>query len=133
MHRRPLIAAGCALLLASCASHEGVYTPDCIAYAGDRIELKDGRFTWDKFTDEIRVDDEGRKIDRWPDYPVRGSYRREGERVLLAPEKGIELPELYLVQRNGRQYLLTADQYRQHEATGDLANCALMLGDRADR
>ena len=56
-----------ALSFCGCVSSEGRYSPDCIAFAGDTIELADGRFEWDKFTDQVRMDDNGKvTIDNRP-------------------------------------------------------------------
>lgn len=121
----PLVVA---CLLPACASHEGTYAPDCVAYAGDRIRLEDSRFVWDKFTDEIRVDDAGRKIDPFPEYPVRGRYRIDDGRVVFEAESGKELPEMHLRSEGGRSWLLTAAQLAAWEETGASPDCPLILG-----
>jgi hypothetical protein len=118
-----------AATLAACASPSGVYAPDCIAYAGDRIELDDGRFAWDKFTDQVRIDEAGQRVDRYPDYPVRGRYLIEDDRITFIAETDVSLPELYLVRRGRQHYLLSTAQYATWQETGDFANCALILGD----
>ena len=51
--------------LAACVSHEGVYAPACSAFAGDRIKLHQGQFSWEKFTDSVVVDGDGEDI-RFP-------------------------------------------------------------------
>lgn len=114
------------LLLSGCATHSGVYTPDCIAFAGDRIELDDGRFTWDKFTDQLEVSEEGERIDPFPDYPVRGRYLLDGEKVTFIAETDVSLPDLYLVEHDRQRYLLSAAQYQAWQRTDTLANCPLI-------
>ena len=115
-------------LLAACASHSGVYAPDCIAYAGDRIELRNGRFAWDKFTDQLRISEEGERVDPYPDYPVQGRYLMNGERLTFIAETDVSLPVLYLVERGHQFSLLSEPQYETFKETGDFANCALILG-----
>jgi hypothetical protein len=105
-----------------------VYAPDCIAYAGDRIELDDGRFAWDKFTDQVEIDEEGQRVDRYPDFPVRGRYLVDDGRVTFIAETDVRLPQLYLARRGRQHYLLTTAQYATWQETGDFANCALILG-----
>jgi hypothetical protein len=123
-----LLPAVTATLLVACASHNGVYSPDCIAFAGDRIELDNGKFVWDKFTDQVRVTEEGEVIDRYPDYPVSGRYELDGARVIFHASTAMELPDRYLVERNKQIYLLTAEQHDTWTDTGQIASCALMLG-----
>jgi hypothetical protein len=129
MFSRHYFAVPALTLLTACASHSGVYAPDCIAYAGDRIELDNGRFVWDKFTDRVEINDEGERVDRYPDYPVRGRYVLVNDRIRFVAETDVRLPELYLVKRGRQHYLLTTAQYTTWQATGDFANCALILGD----
>jgi len=129
MHPRLALTPTLGIILTACASHSGVYAPDCIAYAGDRIELDDGRFAWDKFTDQVEINAEGERVDRYPDYPVSGRYLLSGDRVRFIAETDVSLPELYLVKRGRQHYLLTTAQYATWRETGDFANCALILGD----
>lgn len=117
-----------ACLLPACAAHEGTYAPDCIAYAGDRIELEGGRFVWDKFTDQVMVDDAGRRIDPFPNYPVRGRYRLEDDRVIFDSYTGEELPDMYLRSDGPRSWLLTAEQFERWQETETPPDCPLSLG-----
>src|SRR5210317_1448403 len=48
------VAAGCA----ADTNIAGTYEPSCIAFEGNTIELSDNRFTWDKFTDEVRIEED---------------------------------------------------------------------------
>lgn len=127
--RYRLLVSLFAAVLPACATHDGTYAPDCIAYAGDRIKLQNGRFTWDKFTDQVRISDAGETVDPHPDYPVRGRYLLDGERMTFVPETDVDLPQRYLVERGHQYYLLTSEQFEALRDSGDLANCALILGE----
>lgn len=128
MQLRLLSLLSAALLLIACVSHNGIYSPDCIAYSGDRIELDNGRFVWDKFTDQVVINDAGERVDRYPDYPVRGRYLADDARLRFLPETDVALPDLYLVERGRQHYLLTDEQYEHWQKSGSFANCALILG-----
>ncbi len=117
------------VLLCGCVSHEGTYSPDCIAYAGSNISLSDGQFVWEKFTDEVVVDDDGEIVNQFPGYPMRGSYRIDGQVLQLESEAGEAMGKMYLHRRDNQQYLLTAEQFEAWQTTGTDADCALMLGD----
>ena len=117
-----------ALLLAACNSHEGLYSPDCIAFAGDKIELSNGQFVWDKFTDALIVDEDGNLVDQFPGYPMHGTYQIDGETVTFALASG-EAPEnMYLRQDGDRHYLLTTAQFEEWQSTGKYVECALIPG-----
>jgi hypothetical protein len=124
-----LVAFAC--LASACATHEGTYTPDCIAYAGNRIELGGGRFVWDKFTDQVIVDDAGEKVDPFPEYPVRGRYRIEEHRVIFDSYTGEELPDMYLQSDRNRHYLFTAEEFETWRESGTRPDCPLILGDES--
>lgn len=128
MSPRTVLFSGSLFLLAACASHSGVYTPDCIAYAGDRLELDNGRFTWDKFTDQLEINEAGERVDPYPDYPARGRYLVDGDELTFVAETDVSLPVLYLVERGRRLYLLTERQYRAWQESGNFPNCALLRG-----
>lgn len=122
------------MLLTGCANGpEGVFSPACIAHAGDRIEFGGehgkGRFEWDRFTDAVSVDRDGNRIDPFPDYPKTGSFEIDGEKVSLEADDGSTLAERYLLDYRGRTWLLS---YEQNEAVLDgeaMPNCALVLED----
>ncbi|MFQ6007007.1 MAG: hypothetical protein ACE5OQ_16075 [Woeseia sp.] len=116
-----------ACLLVGCVSHEGTYSPSCIAYAGSNIELGDGEFLWEKFTDQVIVDDDGNVVDQFPGYPMRGTYRVEGVTVHMESASGDPMQDMYLHRHDGSYYLLTADQNTSWENTGEYAECALAL------
>ena len=116
-----------AVLLVACVSHEGTYSPDCIAYAGSNISLNDGQFVWEKFTDAVVVDEDGNIVNQFPGYPMRGSYRIEGQIVHMKSDAGDAMQEMYLHTQDKRQYLLTAEQFEAWQKSGEHADCALML------
>ena len=125
IYRTVLIAL--TLLLTACASHEGVYEPACIAYEGDRIELKDGRFEWHRFTDERVVDKDDTIVNPFPDFPKSGSYRIASGRLELITDKDLRLDDWFVVEREKQHYLLTAGQHDTYVQSGKLPDCALRL------
>lgn len=121
-----------AALSFGCVSHEGTYSPDCIAYAGSNVQLNDGEFVWEKFTDQVVVDDDGEVVNQFPGYPKRGTYRIDGQTVHLESNTGESLENMYLQRRDSRQYLLTAEQFEAWGKTSDYGDCTLMLGGNHD-
>jgi len=115
-------------LLAGCANHSGKYAPDCVAFEGDTVDLTDGRFVLDRFTDQVEVDESGNTIDLFPGYPMRGTYRFEGQVLHMQSDSGTALPNRYLVQSEGRKRLLTSEQYDDWKKDGTIDDCALTLG-----
>ena len=111
-------------ILAGCKSAEGVYLPGCAAYAGDRIELRNGEVQWDKFTDQVDIDASGNRIEPFPGYPRRGSYRIDGQVVTLTMDNDVS-ETLYLHVRDGRALLLTEAQHQALESGGRHDDCAL--------
>ena len=132
MNARHTMTVLVSVLLFGCASHDGIYSPGCIAFAGDTISLRDGQFVWDKFTDSIELDDEGNVINQFPGYPMQGSYRMNGKMLTMEPASGEALEDMYIQQHNGRHYLLTARQLEAWENTGEHNSCALVLGGYPD-
>ncbi len=121
-----------AVLLCACASNEGTYSPDCIAYEGSNVSLSDGKFVWEKFTDAVVVDDTGNAVNQFPAYPLQGTYRIEGQALYLEAASGESLATLFLQQHDNRYYLLTAEQFEAWEESGDNPVCALVLGGYTD-
>ena len=115
------------LSLSGCAQHEGLYSPSCAAYTGSQIALKDGRFVWTKFTDEVIVDDDGNKVDQFPGYPLRGEYNKKRQKIILNIEDGGQSETMYLSEFEGALYLHTADEFDRFEKTGERPECALRL------
>jgi hypothetical protein len=117
--------------VAGCATDGGVtgtYRPSCVAFEGNTIELTDNRFMWDKFTDEVSVDEAGNKIDPFPGFPVRGTYTIEDDVVSLVTDVGNLAAELHLVRRPDQVYLLTDAEYDAWQRDGTVPDCALLLG-----
>ncbi len=120
------------LLLTSCASYEGDYYPNCMATVGDTIKLGGGKFVWDKLTDEVRLNDAGDRIDQFPNFPKRGSYRHSGRVVYLLLESGEVMLELALRRDGGRTYLLMEDQLDAWEKGNRNTHCVLVQEDAID-
>ena len=116
------LLTGC--ILAGCKSVEGVYLPGCAAYAGDRVELHDGEFEWDKFTDQVEIDEHGKRIDPFPGFPQRGRYEIDGSAVRMTMNNNAS-ETLYLHVHDGRALLLTEAQHRAVESGGRYDDCAL--------
>jgi hypothetical protein len=116
--------AGCA----TDTSVAGTYGPSCVAFEGNTIELSESRFTWDKFTDEVTVDDAGNTLDPFPGFPVRGTYTVEDDVVSLVTDVGELAAELYLVYRPDQVYLLTDAEFEAWQQNGTVPSCALLLG-----
>jgi hypothetical protein len=116
-----------ALLAGGCLSWEGTYAPSCAAYAGSRIELAGGRFDWDRFTDQVMVDADGKVVDPFPGYPLHGGYRIEGHTVLMTSADGEALAPMHLLQDGGVVYLYTEAEFAAWQANGERAPCPLAL------
>jgi hypothetical protein len=122
----PILAtcAGCA----TDANVAGMYAPSCVAFEGSTIELTEQRFTWDKFTDEVTVDDAGNEVDPFPGFPVRGTYTIDDDMLRLTTDVGELAATLHLVRRPGQVYLLTDKEFEAWQKSGTVPNCALLLG-----
>ena len=121
-------------VIPACANQadiSGTYLPSCIPFAGSKIELAEGRFTWDKFTDAVTVDDAGEVVDPFPDFPLRGVYAVDGDVLRLTTDTGELAGEMHLVRRPGQVYLLTAAEFEAWERDGTVPACALLLGSGA--
>jgi hypothetical protein len=131
MKTKALVLVASLSLSAGCATDSeiaGTYAPSCVAYEGNTIVLSGNAFTWDKFTDEVTVDDAGNKVDPFPGFPVRGTYTVEGDVLRLTTDVGELAAELHLVRRPGQVYLLTAEELAAWQQDGSVPNCALLLG-----
>jgi hypothetical protein len=116
----------CALItLAACTELEGVFEPACMAFEGDRVVLRDGRFEWHRFTDERRIDDKGNVIESFPGYPITGNYKLSRGKVRFNADSGARLADHYLVEEQGALYLLTAEQYKAVSDGDAIPSCAL--------
>ena len=125
MNGRLVLMVAIVGMLAGCKSLDGTYQPGCPAYAGDRIRLDAGEFEWDRFTDALRVDAAGNRVDPFPDYPKKGNFQRQKESLLLTFADGSETT-LHLHRHNGRVYLLTESQADAWSAAGRWDDCALV-------
>lgn len=117
------------VVLCACSSQERWYEPSCIAYEGDRVMLRDDRFEWRKFTDQVPMGADGEMVDLFPGYPKSGTYRQEHGRVEFKVDDGSQIDDYFVVDYLGARYLLTEDQHRQFVADGELQRCALKLVD----
>ena len=122
----PLLSA--ALLLSACAPHAGRYAPDCTAFAGSVVSLDGSSFVWERFTDEVRVDADGNRVEPYPDYPKRGTYRKEGNALYLEDGNGDAVATLYLHKDSESYRLLTVEEHEAWERSGEYARCALTRG-----
>jgi hypothetical protein len=130
---RSLLLFATFFMLAGCRSVDGIYLPDCVAYAGDTIELREGRFEWDKFTDQVIVGDDDTIVDQFPDHPLAGTYLVNEGVVSLIADDGTELPGMHLATVDGRVFLLTDEQFSALRSDDKIASCALVLGGHAKR
>lgn len=112
-------------LLTGCAAGGGVYEPACIAFEGDRVEITGKRFVWDRFTDELRVDADGREIDLFPDFPKTGRVEVRAGRVRFYPESGDPIDTHYLLKRGSATYLLSGEERTRVMSGADMPECAL--------
>ena len=114
-----------ALSLLACANQDGVYEPACIAYEGDRLELKDGRFEWQRFTDERVVDKAGEVVPPFPGFPKTGTYRVLGDQLQLLTDDNVRLENWFIVEAAGQRYILNAGQHNAFANGGALPDCVL--------
>ena len=117
----------CVLLLAACANHEGTYEPACVAYEGDRIELRAGRFEWQRFTDQRTVDSDGNLVEPFPGYPKIGAYSIDAERLEFVTNDDVRLADWYLVKHAGEHYLLSNEQHESFLDAHEMPDCSLRL------
>ena len=122
------IIATC-VLACSCVSHEGTYSPGCIAFEGSHVQLFGGQFTWERFTDQVVLDNDGNTVNQFPGYPKSGIYRIDGQTVYLEPDSGESMKNMYLHRLGDRHYLLTDEQLQAWKQSGNYADCVLTLGD----
>jgi hypothetical protein len=126
--KQTIVAAFAASGLAcGCIYSEGTYTPGCIAFEGSNIHLRDGRFTWEKFTDQVIVDMDGNVVNQFPGYPKHGIYRIDRKVVSLETTAGEPLEVMYLHRDGNRYVLLSGKQLQDWQDTGDYADCVLMM------
>ncbi|RZV33879.1 MAG: hypothetical protein EX272_14010 [Chromatiales bacterium] len=112
-------------LLCACSSIDGLYAPACVAYEGDEIELIEGRFTWRRFTDERRVDEQGQPIDPFPGYPKQGIYEYRDPVLILTPDSDSENVGFFLMDEKSGVFLLTGAEKQRYDIDGQVPECAL--------
>lgn len=116
----------------ACASHEGLYEPACVAYEGHRIELRDGRFEWHRFTDQRIIGEDGKIKDPFPGFPKKGRYVLSQKRVQFSSDDGMQLDDLFMVQQGGRSFLLSEEQHEAFLDSKTMPGCALAMKPDAD-
>ena len=112
-------------LLGACSSIDGLYAPACVAYEGDEIQLLEGRFTWRRFTDERKVDEQGQPVDPFPGYPKQGSYEYRDPVVILSPDSDPENAGFFLLEEKRGVFLLTGAEKQRYDIDGQIPECAL--------
>ena len=113
------------LFLVACANHNGIFEPACMALEGERFELRNGTYSWQRFTDQIDVDEEGNRIDPFPGFARTGLYTVEQGRVYLKDSDGQTLTERYMREYDSELYLLTKEQHDHILSGADMPECAL--------
>lgn len=125
MARRRLTLLLLAVVVTGCQSIEGRYEPGCAAFAGDRVVLDGGRYTWDRFTDARRVDAAGNVIDPYPDFPKTGPYAIDGK-VLRLLDRGEETIATFHLHGDGNDILLlTVEEHDAVSGGAAYPDCAL--------
>lgn len=114
-------------MFVACANHEGRYEPSCTAYEGDTIELRAGRFEWQRFTDQRQVDDEGNVVNPFPGFPKTGKFRFDTSRLILVSDTDVRLDDWLIINNDGQKLLLTVDQHAAYTETRIVPACALKL------
>ena len=114
-------------VLAACAGTSGTWVPGCPTHEGDRITLDDGTFVWDRFTDEVVVDIDGEHKDLFPDYPKSGTFKVDGDRLIMTMDSGAQLPDMHFVEIGSSTFLLTTGQFERYHNGGGIDACALTL------
>lgn len=123
--RRAILAGALLVVAAGCRSLDGDYRPDCVAFAGDEVTIAGETFTWDKFTDALRVDDEGNVIDPYPAYPKEGRLVTDGDLLRFLDAAGSEIAVRHAVPREDALVLLDAEEYEAFRETGAWPDCPL--------
>ena len=114
-------------LLTGCKAIEGTYYPGCVAFEGDKVVLRDGNFEWDRFTDQVIVDDDGKVMDPFPEHPRLGSYEVDGTLLHLTFQGDDSVQTLH-IQREGDHIMLLNDaDLANWESTGRYGDCVLTL------
>lgn len=105
----------------------GSYEPSCTAFAGESISLRDGLYSWNKFTDARRIGPNGEVTDPYPDFPKTGAYERDGTLIRLLDDGDAVLGTWHLHEHEGRLALLNQDQQDAWAADGSYPDCMLVM------
>lgn len=124
---RRLVIIAAIFPLSACSSLDGVFEPACIAYEGDRVRLAEGRFEWQKFTDQRSIDEHGNVVDPFPGYPKHGRFEVSDSHVTFFPDDGSQIGDRYLLEHRNRVYLLTWEQSEAVLNGEGMPVCALRL------
>jgi len=122
---RLMIITPLAALLTGCLAIEGTYYPGCVAYAGDKVQLSDGDFVWDKYTDQVIVDADGNVVDQFPDYPKRGTYTIKGREIRMEFAGGQAVETMHVQQHEGNLLLMTDAEVGGWQKSGRFGDCVL--------
>lgn len=106
---------------------DGSYEPSCTAFAGESISLRDGLYSWNKYTDARRIGPNGEVTDPYPDFPKTGAYGRDGTVIRLLDDNGVAMATWYLHEHQGRLALLNQDQQDAWSADGSYPDCMLVM------
>lgn len=115
------------VVLAGCKQLDGTYYPGCAAFEGDKLVLREGRVTWDRFTDQVIVDVDGNPMDPFPDFPKNGRYEVDGDLLHLAFPAENVTKSLHIRRPDERVLLLDAKDLADWESTGRHNDCVLTL------
>ncbi len=126
MNIRSLLICLGAFTLASCATYDGGYSPSCPTFVANVVQLEDGGFTWTKLSDEVIIGDDGRPVDRYPDFPKRGGYKVRAGVLTMTTTDGEELPPMHFHESGQQHYLLTEVEFRNLQQSGKVPDCALL-------
>ena len=115
------------ILLTGCKQLEGTYYPGCVAFEGDKLVLREGTVVWDRFTDQIIVDVDGKAMDPFPDYPKTGRYKVDGNLLYLELEDSNITRTFHIRRLDDRVLLLNAENLAEWKRTGQYNECVLTL------
>lgn len=125
MPAKRLMTVFTGVILCGCSSIDGLYVPACTAYEGDEIQLVEGRFTWRRFTDERRLDEQGQPVDMFPGYPKSGVYEYSEPVLILTPDGDAENTGFFLLDEKRGTFLLTGAEKQRYDIDGQIPECAL--------
>ena len=125
MRLRSSILAAIIVIISGCKSIEGTYLPACIAFEGNKVTLSEGEYRWEKFTDQVVVDDDGNVVNQFPGYPQQGTYVVNDRTVRLTAAGTHTVTTLHLHSDANRVMLLTAEEYDRWRQNERIDACVL--------